>query len=363
MNEQIEKLLQPVSAEQPCGPDLSSEPAFDELTTIAKGKPEVEMGEVKKPAEPPEWRELRGKSAEFLARSKHLQVAMMYCVSLLRTEGVAGFRDGAQFVRGLLEQHWAGLYPLLDPDDSNDPTQRLNILGALNAVGGPFSGWVTVVDNLYAADICQSKGMPPLTFRQLLDAKAKVAGAPDFGKLAASVRAADGALIAAKHQALTEALAAIQGIDQFLTTTLGAGGTITFQPVEKTLKDLLKELQPFVAGAAGSGETAAVESGGGDAAASGGGGGSSGTVMVKGSIRSRDDVVRAIDCICEYYDQLEPSSPLPLMLRRAQKMVKMNFVQLMHELSLATVDTLRPSMGSAVDAPAAPTAEEPPAQS
>ncbi len=362
MNEQVEKLLQPVSAEQPCGPDLSSDPAFDDLATIAKGKPEVEMGEVKKPAEPPEWRELRGKSAEFLGRSKHLQVAMMYCVSLLKTEGVAGFRDGAQFVRGLLEQYWAGLYPLLDPDDNNDPTQRLNILGALNAVGGPFSGWVTVVDNLYAADISQSKGMPPLSFRQLLDAKAKVAGAPDFGKLAASVRAADGALIAVKHQALTEALEAVQGIDQFLTTTLGAGGTIAFQPVEKTLKELLKELQPFVAGAAEVGDVAVTEPGGGEVA-TGSSGSGSGAVMVKGSIRSRDDVVRAIECICEYYDQLEPSSPLPLMLRRAQKMVKMNFVQLMHELSLATVDTLRPSMGSAVDAPVSPTTEEPPAQS
>ena len=360
MNESVEKLLKPVSAEQPCGPDLSNDPLFDELANIAKGKPEVEMGEVKKPAEPPEWRELRGKSAEFLGRSKHLQVAVMHCISLLKTDGLGGFRDGLQFIRGLLEQHWAALYPLLDSDDNNDPTQRLNILGALNAVGGPFSGWVTAVDNLYAADICQTKGMPPLTFRQLLDAKAKVAGAPDFGKLAASVREAGDELIAAKVQALTEALEAIQGIDQFLTTTLGAGGTIGFQPVEKTVKELLKELQPFVPGAAVAAEAGAAGDAGGGETASGGG---TGGIMVKGSIRSREDVVRAIEYICNYYEQVEPSSPVPYVLRRAQKMVKMNFVQAVQELSLATVDTLRPSMGSAVDSPAPPAAEEPPAQS
>ncbi len=360
MNEQVEKLLQPVSAEQPCGPDLSNDPAFDELATIAKGKAEVEMGTVTAPAEPPDWRELRTKSAAFLGRSKHLQVAMMQCVSLLRTDGLAGFRDGIQFIRGLLEQQWAALHPQLDPDDQNDPTQRLNILSALNAVGGPFGGWVTIVDNLYAADICQTKGMPPLTFRQLLDAKAKVAGAPDYGKLAASVRAADKELLAAKHQALTESLEVVQGIDQFLTTTLGNGGTISFQPLENTLAELLKELQPFVAGEV-SGEAGAA-AGTSAEGASGGAVAGGGSLMVKGSVCSRDDVVRAIDSICEYYAQVEPSSPLPLLLRRAQKMVKMNFVQLMQELSLATVETLRPSMGSAVDVPA-PSVEEPPASS
>ena len=60
-------------------------------------------------------------------------------------------------------------------------------------------------------------------------------------------------------------------------------------------------------------------------------------------------MVQTIDSICDYYRQVEPSSPVPYLLRRAQKLARMDFVEAMQELKLATVDSLRPSMGSAVE--------------
>jgi len=176
MNELIEKLLQPVSPEQPCGPDLSNDPRFDELETILKGKPEVEVGSVRKPAEPPDWISLKAKCTEFLGKSKHLRVAMMLCGSLVKTGGLAGFRDGVQFLRELLEQYWPTVYPMLDPTDNNDPTQRLNILSALTMpLGSPvISGWLTILGHLRTAPICQPKGGPPVTFEQIEAARQKV---------------------------------------------------------------------------------------------------------------------------------------------------------------------------------------------
>ena len=91
MNELIEKLLQPLSAERPCGPDLSSDPSFDELAVLLKGTPEVDIGKVKKPAEPPDWPELREKSLKFLEKSKHLRVGVMLCGSLIQTGGIGWF--------------------------------------------------------------------------------------------------------------------------------------------------------------------------------------------------------------------------------------------------------------------------------
>src|SRR5438874_4405074 len=131
MNEIVKKLLQPVSATQPCGPDLSGDPRFQNLETLLKGKPEVEIGSVKRPAEPPDWKELSQKSAEFLSQCKNLRVAVMLCCSWLKTGGLAAFLDGLQLVQGLLEQYWPSVYPLLDPEDNNDPSQRLNTLLAL----------------------------------------------------------------------------------------------------------------------------------------------------------------------------------------------------------------------------------------
>ena len=72
-------------------------------------------------------------------------------------------------------------------------------------------------------------------------------------------------------------------------------------------------------------------------------------IAIGGAIRSREDVVKALDSICEYYRQVEPGSPVPLILRRARKMAKMDFVQAMQELALATPDQMRPSLGSIVD--------------
>ena len=36
-------------------------------------------------------------------------------------------------------------------------------------------------------------------------------------------------------------------------------------------------------------------------------------------VRSRDDVIRLIDKICDYYRDYEPSSPVPLLLKRAKR--------------------------------------------
>lgn len=347
MNPLIQKLLAPVSEAQPCGPDLSYDPKFDELETILKGKPEVEIGSVQRPAEPPDWAELKGKSAMFLAESKHLRVAVMFGCSLLKTEGMPGFRDGLQLIKQLLEQHWPAIYPLLDPEDNNDPTQRLNILGVLTAPRGSSfaSGWLTVVDYLYAADVCRPKGMPPITFDQILAAKVLAPDAPERANLSAAIQGVDMNVITGQQQVLQESLEAVHQIDQFLTTTLGTGNTISFEVLEKTLTEMNAALKSYLPGAAA--ETGSAPATG-TAVESGSGSGSA-AITIRGSVRSREDVVRALDNICEYYKQVEPSSPVPYLLRRAQKLARMDFVQAVQELNLATVDSLRPSMGSAVE--------------
>ncbi len=166
MKPAIEKLLQPISELQPCGPDLSYDPSFDELQSILKGKPEVEIGEVRQPAEPPDWQQLGNKAAEYLGRSKHIEVAVLLCCSLLRTDGLAGFVDGLQLIRGLLRDYWDKLYPVLDPEDNNDPTLRLNRLGALTLPRGAAAlagSWLRFVDYLYDAPLCRVPGMQPVT--------------------------------------------------------------------------------------------------------------------------------------------------------------------------------------------------------
>jgi type VI secretion system protein ImpA len=51
-----------------------------------------------------------------------------------------------------------------------------------------------------------------------------------------------------------------------------------------------------------------------------------------GPIRSRDDVVRALDAVSEYFRQHEPSSPVPLFVDRAKRLVAKNFLEVLEDV-------------------------------
>ena len=55
--------------------------------------------------------------------------------------------------------------------------------------------------------------------------------------------------------------------------------------------------------------------------------------MSSGEIRSTKDVMQALERICVYYDRHEPSSPIPLLLRRAQRLVDKKFLEIIEDLS------------------------------
>jgi type VI secretion system protein ImpA len=192
--------------------------------------------------------------------------------------------------------------------------------------------WLRIVDGLYAVPVVQPKGMSPITFELLISTKPE---SPDAAKFVGQI--SDGNQQLAKlSQALAQSLEEVHGIDQYITKTVSATNAVDFEVLEKTLLEMLSAIKPFVArpnaaaaAAAGSGAEALVSG-----------------ISVRGSIRCRADVVQALDTICEYYRQVEPCSPVPFLLRRAQKLANMDFVQALQELNLATIEALRPSMGS-----------------
>jgi type VI secretion system protein ImpA len=54
---------------------------------------------------------------------------------------------------------------------------------------------------------------------------------------------------------------------------------------------------------------------------------------MRGDILSREDVNRALDKICQYYEKNEPSSPIPLLLQRAKRLVSLSFVEILKDLA------------------------------
>src|SRR5437867_2073246 len=101
MKATVDSLLEPISADKPCGEDIGYDPQFVELDTVIQGKPETQFAA----AEEPDWNAVMERCMELFNRSKDLRVAVRLALGLLKTEGLPGFRDGLLVIKGLIERY------------------------------------------------------------------------------------------------------------------------------------------------------------------------------------------------------------------------------------------------------------------
>ena len=333
MNESdIQSLLSEVSAESPCGEDLSYDASFlaleDMLRTKAAGG--VVAG-VEEAAEEPNWREVREKSSELLKRSKDLRVAMYLTISLLKLEGIHGLRDGLSLLRGLLERFWDHLYPQLDPDDNNDPLERINILESLSPTSVNAQDPMKFKQRLAEVPLCNSVQMGKFSLRDIQVAKGEItvsddqkAKAPDMAVIDAAFQdtATDELLVTS--QATQEAIEHIAAIMSVFSERASQGQTPDVSGFRGVLGNIQKRVQEYLA-KRGHGE--AVDEG----AAVAGTEQKKGAISLSGDIQSAQEALLALDKVCQYFDRHEPSSPVPLLLRRAQRLVSKNFLEVVKD--------------------------------
>jgi type VI secretion system protein ImpA len=327
LSNDLETLLQPVSADAPCGADLEYDPALAELERISQGKAEQQIGETIVAAEEPDWRAVQKKAMEVLPRGKDLRAAVHLARSLLRTGGWPGFAQGISVLRGFVETFWEGVYPRLDPDDDNDPTMRINILNGLadgpvlNAVRGTPLVASRTLGRFALKDVEIASGDAP--------APATVEGGPSppsEASIDGAVMDADLAELQQTAAAVRDCIEALNGLEAGLNAHVDAGNGPNFGK----LMALLRKAEQFMT--AKLALRAPVEAAAGTGNGAGANGASAGPAFVGGAIRSRDDVIKALDAIATYYERYEPSSPIPLFMARCRKMVMMGFVDIVKEL-------------------------------
>jgi type VI secretion system protein ImpA len=148
----------------------------------------------------------------------------------------------------------------------------------------------------------------------------------------------------------------VQKIESEVTTQVGAASAASLLPLVAVLKDAEKILTPQLArrGVSPGGKAEAKEEA--VAAAGTAAAGPAAGFAVDGEIGSRDDVIRVLDRICEYYERHEPSSPLPMLLRRAKRLATMSFLDILRELApdgVAQAEALGGAAAAAAEAAAA----------
>jgi type VI secretion system protein ImpA len=279
------------------------------------------------------------------------------CLAELKLDGFPGLRDGLSVLKGMVETYWNDVYPKLDPDDNNDPTERINILNNLSAPVGTFGDPYRFLERLRETPLCSSPRMGRVTLSDILDSEDKNKPAPEAPtegqaakpkrpgatQITAAFRDSDPAAVTATHAAVGQIIETVAAINAFLTGTVGAVNGASFADLTKSLKKIQASLAANIPGAAGA---AAVASAGQVEEVSSGGGGSVGD----GKIRSREDVVFLLGQICDFYARSEPSSPVPMLLKRAQRLAKMSFMEIMNDLTPEALNQLRVIAGSSGEA-------------
>lgn len=343
----IEALLQPISPESPCGEDLSYDPSFQELDTLLRGKEETQFSV----AEEPDWKLVRDRCTELFQRSKDLRVAVTLCLALLKLEGLPGLRDGFALLRALLQAHWADVYPRLDPEDDNDPVERMNIVAGITKPLGTFGDSLRFIERLRQAPLADSGRMGRLSLSEITGVglsagEGKTMSPP--AEVTAAFRDSAPEKIERVAAAAIEAKQTLTEIDGLLTGYVGAHRAPNLDEIGTVLKEIHQVIRPHLP--SGSVLAAAEEAGTSESPGGSGSASSGPPTGGIGGIGSRDDVVRALEKVCDYYRAAEPGSPVPLLLRRAQRMVHMDFLQLMQDLAPDSVGQVSLATGKPPEA-------------
>lgn len=132
----IECLASALSPEDPCGPDLEYDAAHLELMRRAEWVPERQFGDFIEPARRPDWTGVYWYALELFRHTRDLRVAAVLARAAAATQGWNGACDGLQLVSALVERWWHAVHPMLDVEDNDDATMRVNALAALAAQDG-----------------------------------------------------------------------------------------------------------------------------------------------------------------------------------------------------------------------------------
>jgi type VI secretion system protein ImpA len=314
----------PLTDANPSGPNLEYDVDFLALERARQGRPEQVMGDSVNPAEEPDWPQVRERAEALLGRTRDLRVALTLTTALLQIEGLAGLAAGLSIIKGLLEGQWDTVHPQVDADDANDPTLRVNSLVGLASADG-------LLKALRETPLVHSKLLGRISLRDIriasgkLAAPAGLADPPKQVKIDAVFLDADLKDLQAAAAAVATAVDGAAAIDRVLVDKVGARAP-ELKPLILDLTDIKRVLTDKLA--ARGGISLPVEDGTSAAATNG-----VGLTPGAAGVGSREEVVRQLDRLCEYYERCEPSSPVPLLLQRAKRLVSKDFLEIIRDLT------------------------------
>ena len=326
-------LLEPLSPEEPCGKSLEDTDALNLLDSfqifgqstldpekLAPGeKPAPARKDARKSDRPPNWGEIQDLSIDMLTGTKDLRILAHLAASVLRTEGPQPFFQLVTVANEWVKAYWGQVYPLIE----DDAIFRRNALNCL-------TDRPAVIDGLRRAPLVSSRQHGRISFRDLEVASGAAQpmegqSQPGEAQIAAAFAEVPIDDLRALRAGASDAEAALYAIDEKVRSEAGIEAAPEFEPLLTVLKQLGAALQARLAA-----HPAASPADAGGAAE---GDGAAGGAIAVGAIKSRQDAIRALDAAAEFFRRNEPSSPVPLLVDRAKRLVAKDFLEVLADVA------------------------------
>jgi len=316
----LEKLLAPVDGDNPVGADLSYSNERQEIEQAFESE-EGASDEEK------DWRSVLRLIEEQAEQTKDIWLPVYIARAGARSGSLETVALGAQALGGMFEQYWDTVHPQLE---------ELGLMGRK----APCDSLATRGQFLLPLERTVLVAHPRLgrfTGVDLQRFASEREGADGYGMFRAVLEDGGDAVLQKAIDHLNEIEDGLKRADKVFTAAAAGEPSPNFSPTYSTLTSLRQALGQFMStpteGAADGGE-------GGEAPV-GGGGQQAAAQRISGRVENRDDVVRTLDLIADYYRRSEPGHPLLQLMTRAREWVTMDFMALMNEIAPDSIRTAR----------------------
>ncbi|HEV8678712.1 MAG TPA: type VI secretion system protein TssA [Stellaceae bacterium] len=340
-------LLAPVPGEVPAGADLRNDSSPQSLyyrlrdaRAEARAAERAMESDPEATAVPPQWRTVRDLALEAIAaRSKDLEIAAWLTEALLRSDGLTGFIAGVRLMNGLVDGFWDDLFPL--PDEDGIATR----VGPVSGLNGQ-SGEGTLSQPLRKLPLFQRPDGATMQFWQfeqssdlaaIVDAERRQqridAGVVPFDTVENEARAAGTAHFAALRDQAAAAADAWRELGEGLDSRAGADA-----PPTSRVREILDRITTVAArfaspdGAAPAAATPEPAAGAGATAGSGAAAPEVSAAASAGTLASREEALRSLAAIADFFRRTEPLSPLSYTLQEAVRRARMSWPDLLAEI-------------------------------
>ncbi len=334
-------LCKPISNDAVAGVNIEYDDEFVSLLALLQERPEQQYGDVVVEAATKDWDAIYQASYNILdKKSKDLLVMGILTQSAIVLHGLGGLQAGLSLIVHSLENYWDQIFPrLYDEDDVYDPDYRLNAFSIFftydgiirqvrqaNLVKNGLSGVVYKLGEV--ENLLSNKEIDYPGGEQRLVIDLRIAQMDDDSEICS----------------LESSLKLIQTIksifQQHQVQTL-----LKFDELEKCIGKILSRLHEVGKDSDASDvlmvdATTHEEQGISSVAA---------LNWVNYNIESREDVQFLFEKICVYFEKHEPSHPAPLFIRRIQRLMNLNFYEIMKDISPDSLGQLENLVGQPIN--------------